>query len=309
VKCSRDSTATAATDRIEPPNATSARLEEDSVLLVGTRHHLTDLDRSFAYVDDASVTSIALGPRRRTTGGVVGSVNEVWALLDGARIVLLDDAVEETHATLWADLGRTDATCLEVVGDDLLLVGFEGAHLSLVSPAVPPVPMQAFDDLPARTTWVNPASTQPDLRSVATTGEHWFANVHVGGVWVSSDRGNSWQEVVPAAQDVHEIVSGEADRLAAVSARGFGWSDDEGSTWQWTDDGLHGRYCRAVALDGDVVFVTASTGPGSRDCRLYRAEVGGRFEAVWWNTAELVPLQHRNGDDRGAPRVGRARRP
>jgi hypothetical protein len=269
--------------------------EDVSMLLVGTERHLVDLDRSFSYIDDASVTSIATGPLSRTTDGVAGSASEIWALLDGARIVTLDDAVEETHATLWAELESSDATCLATVGEASLLVGFSGAHLSLLSPGHQREPVSAFDRLDARSSWVNPASTQPDLRSIATSGQRWFANVHVGGVWRSADHGETWSEVVPAAQDVHEIVSDESGRLAAASARGFGWSAGDGESWQWTTDGLHAHYCRAVALDRGTAFVTASTGPSTADCRLYRAGVGDRFEPCGGKLPHSFPFNIETG--------------
>lgn len=265
------------------------------MLLVGTERHLSDLDRGFAYVDDASVTSIAVAPRSRSGGQTGGTSSTIWALLDGARIVTLEDAVEVTHASVWADLGRADATCVAVVGDALLLVGFAGAHLALVGASDRPSTLTSFDRLPERASWVNPASTEPDLRSLATLDVGWFANVHVGGVWRSTDRGETWREVVQAVQDVHEIVCGPSGRLGVASARGFAWSDDGGESWEWRSEGLHGRYCRAVALDGKTVFLAASTGPASRDCRLYRAEVGATFEPCGGSLPSSFPFNIETG--------------
>jgi photosystem II stability/assembly factor-like uncharacterized protein len=98
--------------------------------------------------------------------------------------------------------------------------------------------------------------------------------VHVGGVWRSKDRGESWQNVIPPEADVHEVVAGDSGCVAVAAAIGFGWSEDGGDTWQWTTDGLHAGYARAVALDGDTAFVTASTGPETTDGRLYRCHLG-----------------------------------
>ena len=108
----------------------------------------------------------------------------------------------------------------------------------------------------------NPAAPLPEIRSIAvsSTGS-WFVNVHVGGVWRSDDSGQSWRIVIAPESDVHEVVAGEQGRVAVAAAIGFGWSDDNGDSWKWVTDGLHAGYSRAVALDGDAAFVTASTGP------------------------------------------------
>ncbi|HLN06448.1 MAG TPA: hypothetical protein VK217_09230, partial [Acidimicrobiales bacterium] len=136
-----------------------------------------------------------------------------------------------------------------------------------------------------------PAASKPDLRSIAVSSAgSWFANVHVGGVWRSDDGGQSWRSVLPPEVDVHEVVTGENRRVAVAAAIGFGWSEDGGDTWQWTTDGLHASYSRAVALDGDTAFVTASTGPETTDGRLYRCSVGDRFEPCSGGLPESFPF-------------------
>jgi len=102
--------------------------------------------------------------------------------------------------------------------------------------------------------------------------------VHVGGLWRSDDSGQSWRNVIPPESDVHEVVTGENGLVAVAAAVGFGWSKDGGDTWQWMTDGLHSVYSRAVALDGDAAFLTASTGPQTTDGRVYRCRLGEAFE-------------------------------
>jgi hypothetical protein len=77
---------------------------------------------------------------------------------------------------------------------------------------------------------------------------------------------------------VHEVVADGEDRVAVAAAVGFGWSADHGTTWAWTTDGLRASYARAVALDGDAVLVSASTGPYTRQAGVYRAQLGHAFE-------------------------------
>jgi hypothetical protein len=61
----------------------------------------------------------------------------------------------------------------------------------------------------------------------------------------------------------------------AAAALGFGCLHDGGQTWDWTDEGLHASYCRAVALADDVALVTASTGPGTRRAAVHRGPIDG----------------------------------
>src|SRR5919109_1287599 len=47
---------------------------------------------------------------------------------------------------------------------------------------------------------------------------------------------------------------------------------DAGETWTFATDGLHARYARAVALDGDALFLSASTGPRGGRAAVYRRD-------------------------------------
>ncbi len=249
------------------------------MLLLGTKGHLEDLDRQFSIAEDVSVTAIAVG----TGNGVWGA----YVLLDGNRIASVGEYELAPVAHVELGTGQSMAAV-----DDGLLVGLEGARLArldLFEGGLTRV--ESFDAVPGRATWENPASASPDLRSIATTDARtWLVNVHVGGVWRSTDRGSTWTNVVPADDDVHEVVNGSAGVAVVAAARGFGWSLDDGATWQWTTEGLHAAYCRAAAVDGDVAYVTASTGPSSRDGRLYRSRLGDAFEPCGGGLPDSFPF-------------------
>ena len=49
-------------------------------------------------------------------------------------------------------------------------------------------------------------------------------------------------------------------------------------------------YARAVALDGDVAFLTTSTGPETADGRLYRARMGEPFAQCSGGLPESFPF-------------------
>ncbi len=242
------------------------------MLIVGTTAHLEDLDRSYTYAEDVSVTALAVGSFTGGVGSLLpSSPHPVWSLLDRERIVQL----EEFDITPLVRLPTATAQSLAVSSGGSLVVGTEGAHLLTVTSGGVVGELASFDAVPGRDEWQNPAGPVPDLRSIAvSSADVWFASVHVGGVWRSKDCGESWQNVIPPEADVHEVVAGDSGCVAVAAAIGFGWSEDGGDTWQWTTDGLHAGYARAVALDGDTAFVTASTGPETTDGRLYRCHLG-----------------------------------
>ena len=47
-----------------------------------------------------------------------------------------------------------------------------------------------------------------------------------------------------------------------------------GDTWTFLTEGLHAPYARAVALDGERLFLSASTGPRGGRAALYRRDAG-----------------------------------
>ncbi|MFZ2058893.1 MAG: hypothetical protein WAV54_15925 [Acidimicrobiales bacterium] len=263
-------------------------MEEADMLLVGTTAHLEDLDRSYFYADDVSVTALAVGSFAGGVGSLLPSSSRpVWSLLDGERIV----ALEEFDVSPLVRLPSATAQSLAAVSGGGLLVGLEGAHLLTVSRDGLVGELPSFDAVAGRDAWKNPSASTPDLRSITvTSADIWFANVHVGGVWRSSDRGASWQDVIAPEADVHEVVAGDGGCVAVAAAIGFGWSKDGGDTWQWTTDGLHAAYSSAVALDGDTAFVTASTGPETTDGRLYRCRLGDSFELCSGGLPESFPF-------------------
>jgi photosystem II stability/assembly factor-like uncharacterized protein len=257
------------------------------MLIVGTRAHLEDLDRSYTYAVDVAVTAVAVGTSYGGVGSLLpGAARPTWCLLDGERIVLLD----EFDMTLVTRFAEPSAQSLAAGPTGTLLVGLDGAHLLTVSPDGTVGPVTAFDEVPGRNGWGNPAAALPELRSIAISGnDTWYVNVHVGGLWRSTDKGQSWDNVVPAESDVHEVVTGESGTVAVAAAIGFGWSTDGGDTWSWSTDGLHASYARAVALDGETAYLTASSGPAASDGRVFRCRLGESFEQCSAGLADPFP--------------------
>jgi hypothetical protein len=112
------------------------------------------------------------------------------------------------------------------------------------------------------------------VRSLTATadGAALLANVHVGGIIRSTDRGASWHPTIEVDADVHEVRAHPADGTVVMAAAAVGLcvSRDGGREWSVVDDGLHATYARAVAFDGDDVLVSVSNGPFARQSAIYR---------------------------------------
>jgi len=228
------------------------------MLLVGTRSSLLDLDTGHRLVEGRSVTALAPGPG-------------AWhALLDRQVVVRLDDA----EVTTVGELPAADGQSVAVLADGTVVVGRTGARLVIVGTVVEDV--SAFEQVPDRDSWKNPAGPTPDTRSMASSDADLWVNVHVGGLWHSRDRGESWQGEVEPGADIHEVRAANGS-VAVAAAVGFGWSEDGGRSWSWSTEGLHSYYLRAVCIDGGTAYVSASDGPFTNRGAVYRARLGSAF--------------------------------
>jgi hypothetical protein len=234
------------------------------MLLVGTSRRLQDLETGETFVDGMAVTALALG---RADG--------CFALLDRRFVVVVDTDRGETVPV--GELFEPDGQSLAVLPDGTVVVGRSGARLTAIGPPGGVRDVPAFAAVPGRDRWENPANPTPDTRTMAVGEKRWWVNVHVGGVWWSADGGETWHNAIEPGADIHEVRTGTDARVAVAAAVGFGWSEDDGGSWSWTTDGLHGHYLRAVALDDDTAFVSASDGPFTKSGAVYRARLGGSF--------------------------------
>jgi hypothetical protein len=179
----------------------------------------------------------------------------------------------------WSEVARVpeqEATCLLPVGDGALVGTFE-AHLYRVRNGGPER-VESFERVEGRERWFTPWGGPPSTRSLtARSDAEIHANVHVGGIPKSADGGESWTATVDIRSDVHEvrIHPERAELVLAAAAVGLGVSEDAGTSWRFRTDGLAGTYARAVAIAGEVVFLTASDGPRGGRAAVYRAPVGG----------------------------------
>ena len=214
------------------------------------------------------------GPSRHP--GMAGEVTVVapeagrlWAVVAGRAVWRTEGPDPWVHV---ADLEGFRATCLAgtragvVVGTSAArLFRLAGDDLELVS---------SFDEAPGRARWFTPWGGPPDTRSISEDGEAVYVNVHVGGILRTADRGQTWQPTLQIENDVHRVLA-RPGRLYAACARGLAVSPDGGGAWAFHDEGLHAAYCRAVAVCGDALLLSAAEGPSGRRTALYRGTLDG----------------------------------
>jgi hypothetical protein len=241
----------------------------------------------------SSDTSATSGPPRRHNDGVnvlLGTERGLLSL-DGGREgpfagepitgisgqwVLIGERTLASLATgAEAKLEGPSAWCLIDAGERLYVGTARARLFAGPSTSAELAPVESFDRIPTREEWYTPWGEPPDTRSLAAGAAGVLVNVHVGGVWLQfADDG--WEEVVSVDADTHQVVADVDQGVAAAAAAiGFGRSLDGGATWDWTADGLHASYCRAVAIAGDTALVTASNGPGTRQGAVYRRPLRG----------------------------------
>lgn len=211
---------------------------------------------------DAPEPVVASRPVQHVSGG--------WPVVDGRELWSRSTGAV---APAPADLRLT---CV-LDGPGGPLAGSSSAHLLRGSPAGGILePVASFDAIPTRDRWYTPWGAPPDTRSLTMAADGTvFVNVHVGGVWRSEPELGAWEEVVAVDADTHQVAADPTTGAVVVaSAVGYGESRDGGRTFRFDDDGLHGPYCRAVALAAGIALVSASTGPDSRRAALYRRPVG-----------------------------------
>ena len=227
--------------------------------------------------------------------------NRLWAIVEGHEIWRDGEGRWQRMASLDAVAGAEglEAVCIadtRANKEGGLLLGTSKARLLRIGENAEVEFVGGFDRAPGRDGWYTPWGGPPDTRSISEDRQSVFVNVHVGGVLRSRDGGRSWEPTIDVDADVHQVATGEG-RVYAAGAHGLSVSPDGGDTWSLHAEGLHARYCRAVAVCGKHLLLSASDGPrGSGRAGLYRADLeGSRFERC----SEGLPEWFRGNLDSG----------
>jgi hypothetical protein len=224
-------------------------------------------------------------PGHRVTA-LVTEGEKIWALAGGNQIFAYGSSKIWRMSSRLPKQSRlprrngpeiTTATALHV-GKDGMLAGTAGAHLARIGSGTQIERVVAFDQIADRDKWGTPWGGPPDVRSISTDGRGTiYVNVHVGGIPKSTDDGETWSPTIDIEADVHQVLAvPDTDKVLAASARGLEVSEDRGATWTTRTRGLGDtHYCRALALVGDTVVVSASKGPGGERAGLYTCKLSG----------------------------------
>ena len=232
----------------------------DGLHRIGEPHSEVALPgRSVSFLAQVGPTAHA-GPETRA----IVDDHEIWGRTDGG----------DWEAV--ASLPRIPGNCLAFT--DRWLIGSAEAHLFEIEDGTT-VALEAFDAAPGRDDWYTPWGGPPDTRSLAEWDEHVYVNVHVGGILRTADAGASWTPTIDIDADVHQVTTAEGALVLAACAGGLALSADRGDSWEERTDGLEHRYARGVTVVGDTVLLSTSRGPRGGEAAVYRAPLaGGAFE-------------------------------
>src|SRR2546421_6783156 len=226
-------------------------------ILIGTDDGLRELGTPHAFLDGRSVSAMS------------GADGNWWAIADDGDVV--SDPLGGAHTVAATDGLR--ANCLLSSGHGLLVGTSEARLFRAADGRLEPI--GGFDRTSGREGWYTPWGGPPDTRSMSEGPDGTlYVNVHVGGIPTSKD-GETFSPTIDVDADVHQVLAhpDAPGRAFAATAHGLAETFDGGSTWSFVDVGLHSGYCRAVAVSGDAVLLTASMGPRGGKSAIYRGEI------------------------------------
>jgi hypothetical protein len=212
----------------------------------------------------------------------------------GGTLAIVDENSLHRRTTdgAWSTIETADNLACCVAAGGAIYIGTNDPSVLRVDATGKIEKLAGLDRVGGRDTWyagsaiVDGKRVGPPLgiRSITATpdGSVLLANVHVGGIPRSTDRGATWQPTIDVATDVHEVRvhPSRPNIVAAASALGLCTSTDGGVTWEIDNRGLYASHCSAVAFAGDAVFVSASINPFIPEGKLYRRGVDERGPLV-----------------------------
>jgi hypothetical protein len=160
--------------------------------------------------------------------------------------------------------------------------GMDEASILRITPGGEPDRLHGFDHVDGRNTWF--AGGPPlGIRSMTATcdGAVLLAGVHVGGVPISDNQGESWVPTMPVSYDVHEVRSHPSDPrlVAAAAAVGICISEDAGRNWRVFSEklenaGFQEKTSLAVAVLEDEILFSVQQSPFAKRSQIWKWTIG-----------------------------------
>lgn len=155
--------------------------------------------------------------------------------------------------------------------------------------------VESIQDVPSRATWHTPRHrNEAHIRSLSAhpdSPERVIAGVEVGGVLVSDDCGESWDERRAGLQteraddlqyDVHHVLALSGDEMIVACGGGLYRTRNAGDAWTRLDDHGHPYFREAFSHHGRL-YVAATRGPwaSEMDATMFESpDRGDTLEAV-----------------------------
>lgn len=179
----------------------------------------------------------------------------------------------------WSPLAQTDIALQSItcVDGTLFAGGMDEATVLRIACSGQVERLLAFDRVQGRGEWF--AGGPPlGVRSLTATadGLALLAAVHVGGIPLSFDKGESWTPTIPIMFDVHEVQAHpeSPNLVAAAAAVGLCLSQDAGRTWKVFTQGLELTNSLAVAVLPHEVLFSIQDGPFAKRSQVWRWPIG-----------------------------------
>ena len=157
--------------------------------------------------------------------------------------------------------------------------GMDEAEIVRIPAGGQPERLGGLDKVQGRSEWF---SSGPPLGVRALTATADFsavlAAVHVGGIPLSLDRGETWKSTIPIAFDVHDVRAHPSlvHIVAAATAVGLCVSQDGGRNWNVFSDGLEVKGSLAVAVLHEEVIFSIQDGPFAKRSQVWRWRIDGK---------------------------------
>ncbi|MFB6254926.1 MAG: WD40/YVTN/BNR-like repeat-containing protein [Halobacteriaceae archaeon] len=230
------------------------------VLIIGTQDGIYQVDDGEQINETTKIADVGSTMRVRTfdsTSGVFAATKTgLYHSTDGG----------QTWNNL--DLPKEEAYSIAVTPDgNRLFAGTHPAHLyQSTDNGKTWTELESFQDLPSRDQWHTPRHrNEAHVRSLDIAEDmptRVIAGVEVGGVHISDDRGQTWEERKEGVHDdVHHVEVIDGETFVASCGGGLYWTDDGGQTWHRRDTSVDQRYFREALYHNGTLYTAAASGP------------------------------------------------